>query len=394
LDKKYPLNGTCQRDNDPTNKGKKREDITHLDISQGKVGKKRVFSEEKNLTGPLNLTGFTNLRTLKCSGHELTNLDISGCQYLTNLECQNNQLNSLQVNNCSNLEKINCSSNYISNLDLNTCPKLKEINLFLNNSLEEVDISKCPKLTKTGFGFTRRKNKLMKVSQITLAGDNIRNILIIGITGNGKSALANVLSDTTGSNKFGEGSASTSMTKNFQKGKPFEYQGKKYRIIDNIGFGDTAKISKEDILFKIGEGIHSVEEGINQILFVFKGRFAPEHVKVFNVFKEFVAETGIAEFTTLVRTNFVNFRSPGKCEEDRKILLAQSPELIEIVESCNNVIYVDNPPLPVIEDDDDEEIREEKAEEILINGGKRKESREIVLNHLAENCLEIYKLKK
>jgi len=31
LDEKYPISGTCQRDNDPENKGKRREDIIHLD---------------------------------------------------------------------------------------------------------------------------------------------------------------------------------------------------------------------------------------------------------------------------------------------------------------------------------------------------------------------------
>jgi len=194
-----------------------------LDISKGKVGKKGVFSEEKNLTGPLNLTGFTNLRTLKCSGHELTNLDVSECRYLTELDCQNNQLNSLNVSNCSNLEKFNCLNNHISNLDLN-CPKLKEINLFLNNSLEEVDISKCPKLDKIGFGFTRnsRQKKLVKVSQTTPAEDGIRNILIIGITGNGKSALANALLGTTDTNKFGESGSGISATKSFQASSIFE----------------------------------------------------------------------------------------------------------------------------------------------------------------------------
>jgi AIG1 family len=329
----------------------------------------------------------------------LTNLDISGCQYLTEIDCQNNQLNSLNIIGCSNLEKINCSSNYISNLDLNTCTKLKEINCASNNSLEEVNISKCPKLAKIGFGFTRnsRQGKLIKVSQTVPTGDSIRNILIIGITGNGKSALANALLSAT-DNKFGESGSGISATKGFQTSNIFEWEkdGKKakYRIIDNIGFGDTAKISKTDILYKIGEGISSAQEGINQVFFIFRGRFTPEHVKVFNVFKEFVSEAGINRFTTLVRTHFENFQTPEECDKDRKALLSQSPELVEIVDSCNGIIYVDNPSLPKIEEDDDEEEREEKELEISINKEKREDSKRIVLNHLVENCSEIYKLKK
>ena len=41
-----------------------------------------------------------------------------------------------------------------------------------------------------------------------------------------------------------------------------------------------------------------------------------------------------------------------------------------------------------------EESREEKELEISLNTEKREDSRKIVLNHLVENCSEIYKLKK
>ena len=46
-----------------------------------------------------------------------------------------------------------------------------------------------------------------------------RNILIVGITGSGKSALANVLTNT---NQFEERNSGISVTKNFQKSDPFE----------------------------------------------------------------------------------------------------------------------------------------------------------------------------
>src|SRR6266511_4533568 len=140
----------------------------------------------------------------------------------------------------------------------------------------------------------------------------VNNILIIGITGNGKSALANLLTKT---NKFEVSSLSTSVTKDFQMVE-FEDNGVKYRVIVNIGFGDTNNISKEDILLKIGEGIHFAKEGISQVLFVFGGRFGPEQVTAFNIFKTFISESGITKFTTLVRTRFDDFRDPKKCEED------------------------------------------------------------------------------
>lgn len=76
LDKKYPANGVCQRDNDLENKSKKREDITHLDIRKGKIGS--IFNG-KNLAGSLNLEGFTNLEELNCPHNKLTSLKIVNC---------------------------------------------------------------------------------------------------------------------------------------------------------------------------------------------------------------------------------------------------------------------------------------------------------------------------
>jgi GTP-binding protein EngB required for normal cell division len=291
----------------------------------------------------------------------------------------------LNINNCSNLKKIDCSNNDLKELDLSTCSKLEIVNL--NNCSIEEDKIKSHLVYDTKSGKLMKNNSLAKSGpQITKVKESdIRNILIIGITGNGKSALANVLVDKSDNNQFREGNSSISKTKNFQASNIFEKDGKKYRIIDNIGFGDTNNISKEDILFKIGEGIHSAKEGINQVLFVFKDRFAPEQVMVFKMFKDFIDETEITKFTTLVRTNFVNFRKPEKCQADKDVLLDQSQELKEIINSCNGIIHVDNPTID--EEDSDNE------EEMKINKNRRKESREIVLNHLVENCLEVYKLK-
>lgn len=291
-----------------------------MDIRKSKVG--NFFTGHKTLIENLKLEGFTNLRTLIVSSHQLISLDISDCPNLEELDCHGNELTSLNVNGCTNLKKIDCSNNNLSKLDLSACPNLEVIN-----------INNCPKLNESTINSSLYHNaesgKLIKSNlqvksgpQITKAQDNdIRNILIVGITGNGKSALSNVLTDTE---EFAEKASSTSVTKNFQKSEVFEWQGKKYRVIDNIGFGDTNNISEKDILFRIGDGIHSAKEGINQVLFVFKGRFAPEQVAAFNMFKDFIAETGITKFTTLVRTNFEDFETRKACEKDKDDLLGQS----------------------------------------------------------------------
>jgi len=116
---------------------------------------------------------------------------------------------------------------------------------------------------------------------------------------------------------------------------------------------------------------------------------------VFNLFKKFVSESRVNEFTTLVRTNFPNFKDSQKCEEDRQSLQNEkNKDLNEIVNFCNGIIYIDNPPMPVIKEGDDEETIEDKKEEMLEVEEEREEARKIVLNHLVKNCLEIYKLKE
>src|SRR5437016_1705321 len=125
-----------------------------------------------------------------------------------------------------------------------------------------------------------------------------RNILIVGVTGSGKSAFANVLTDT---DQFEEKASSISITKNFQKSDPFELNGVNYYVIDNIGFGDTDNFAEEVILYEIGKGIYLTKEGIDQVFFVFKDKFSPEQVRNFNLFKELISESGITKFTTLVR---------------------------------------------------------------------------------------------
>lgn len=383
LDEKYPINGICQRNNDSENKGKKRDEITTLNLGKGKLG---TFYKEKTLIGSLRLENFTNLRKLIVSSHQLIGLDVSNCPNLEELDCHSNGLANLITTNCSNLEKINCSNNHLRELDLSTCP-----------NLSEVDINNCPKLVVekiiSCLNHDTLSGKLIRSSSVvTLAQeDDIRNILVVGITGNGKSALANSLSDTA---DFTEKALGVSITKSFQTSEIFEWQGKRYRIIDNIGFADTKNIAEEDILFKIGEGIHSAKEGINQVLFVFRGRFAPEQIRAYNLFKKFIAESRITAFTTLVRTHFDNFENEQTCQNDKQTLLNESKELREIINSCNGIIYVDNPALPVIKVTDSEEIREEKEEEIAENKEIRSKSRQIVLDYLVANCHDIYKLKE
>jgi predicted GTPase len=82
-----------------------------------------------------------------------------------------------------------------------------------------------------------------------------RNILLLGRTGNGKSALANVLLNKNGGFEevFKESSESTSETRDLQielLEVNVDNEGKEkvnYRIVDTVGVGDT-KLDPQGVL--------------------------------------------------------------------------------------------------------------------------------------------------
>jgi predicted GTPase len=222
--------------------------------------------------------------------------------------------------------------------------------------------------------------------------NTVRNILIVGWTGNGKSTLANVLADT---NIFTESNQGVGQTKFFQKSNIFEWKGEYYRVIDNIGFGDTRGLDKKQLLLRVGEGINAAKEGLNQVLFVFSSRFSQEQLEAYKMLKVLIQESGINQYTTLVRTHFTSFENEAECHEDRFNLKNETREIKEIIDSCRDIIYVDNPSLPVIKEGDKGTARKRKLTRLSLNQHARNKSREIVLNYLTDNCNnQTYKLKE
>ncbi|WNE41204.1 MAG: hypothetical protein mread185_000661 [Mycoplasmataceae bacterium] len=90
LKENYPKEGVCSRENETVrneeiitnNQGKRRDEITNLDIS------------EKSLSGSLDLSDFINLESLDCSNNKITSLSLKGCDKLININCSNNKLTS------------------------------------------------------------------------------------------------------------------------------------------------------------------------------------------------------------------------------------------------------------------------------------------------------------
>ncbi|CAG8523284.1 22291_t:CDS:2 [Gigaspora rosea] len=117
--------------------------------------------------------------------------------------------------------------------------------------------------------------------------EEVKNILLIGSAGKGKSILANIV---TGTNEFEESSSRIYGT-NKPKSKEFEDEGIKYRIIDTLGISDST----------------------------------------------------ITDYATIVCTNFPDFEDYKACERDHKIFCEETKKFSEQL-ACTKIIYVDNLP--------------------------------------------------
>ncbi|CAG8454327.1 7635_t:CDS:1, partial [Dentiscutata erythropus] len=222
-------------------------------------------------------------------------------------------------------------------------------------------------------GRTREKLEIAQRERCQELEKEIRNILVIGYTGNGKSTLCNVLVNKNNEFKeiFEESNGSTSKTRNIQA-EVFKHKGIKYRIIDTIGFGDT-KLKQSEIILAIAESYKNIENGLNQIFVVINRKFEPDKiVYVYDILRNVLFDERITDYITFVRVHFKNFEDKNKYEEDiQNIIEENNEEIVKIIESCGKrIIYVNN---------------SSKKQ-------KREKSREILLNHL-ENCQKVYKSK-
>src|SRR5687767_8034938 len=97
-----------------------------------------------------------------------------------------------------------------------------------------------------------------------------KNILIIGRTGNGKSALGNLLINKERNLEemgkfeefFKESDSSVSETQKIQS-REIEIEETNYRIIDTIGIGNT-KLTDEEIASKIFKACYKIGGDLNQ----------------------------------------------------------------------------------------------------------------------------------
>ncbi|CAG8693670.1 11190_t:CDS:2 [Dentiscutata erythropus] len=197
----------------------------------------------------------------------------------------------------------------------------------------------------------------------TYEDETENNILLIGTTGSGKSTLANVISNTSECNESG---GSVSKTLHFQIIN-FEWNNIKYRVVDTVGIGDT-NLSKEEVLYKMGEAIHSMKNGIKQVFVVIRGRFTNEAIEPFDFAQKIFKNS--AEHITIIRTGFEDFEDVETCEKDKSELMTSNSKISRILNKCK-IIHVNNPP--------------ESKRRLVDNKKDRESSRGIIMAHL-ESC--------
>ena len=102
---------------------------------------KKLKASYKSIADLKGIEYFTSITELKCSGNQLTSLDVSKNTALTDLACHNNQLTSLDVSNNMALISLECDHNRLTSLDLSNNTALTKLWCF-DSQLTSLDLSK------------------------------------------------------------------------------------------------------------------------------------------------------------------------------------------------------------------------------------------------------------
>ena len=108
------------------------------DINRTNVSLTEVECTNNPALTKIDLSGFPELKTVRCHDNALNDLNVDNCSALEALNCNNNNLTNLDVRKVSNLKYLSCNTNRLSNLDTTKCTKLQILDCS-KNQLTKLD---------------------------------------------------------------------------------------------------------------------------------------------------------------------------------------------------------------------------------------------------------------
>ncbi len=205
--------------------------------------------EGNNLTGTLDLSHNTNLKSISLSKNNLTSLILGNQPKLTRLYCTHNQLTSLDISGCPSLECVDCWDNSIGNFYTNRvltgfrCGYFNFVNYVCKWTKNKKKAKYCDyatkKLDKSGAPLGRMMcDKSLRIIADKFTPDpSVEQISVAG-----KRAKATVNAGTT----FQINPGATA-------GKKFKSSKKKVATVSSNGIVTAKAKGKTKITFKVGK---------------------------------------------------------------------------------------------------------------------------------------------
>jgi len=111
--------------------------------TKGRKRVKKMDISDRDLEGELDLSEYTCLEKLDCSGNEITRLNVSKLVKLKELNCNSNQLTNLDLRNLTQLKELYCRDNYLTNINYPNSSKPEKLTVLSirNNNFGEQDLA-------------------------------------------------------------------------------------------------------------------------------------------------------------------------------------------------------------------------------------------------------------